>query len=84
MKRTQAKRFYETTSKDLANFAGEDSMDFKVLHTRLAEQWVPDGPDEEHAVYTMAKYIFLQQFPPTKRTQEQRREELGEFDRINL
>jgi len=70
MKRTKAKRFYETSSKDLANFVGEDSMDFEVLHTRLAEQWVPDGPDEEDAVYTMAKSIFIKRFLPTKRTQE--------------
>jgi hypothetical protein len=84
MKRTQAKRFNETSSKDLANFVGEDSLDFEVLHTRLAEQWVPDGPDEEHAVYTMAKWLFLKRFLPTKkRTQEQRRKELGEFDRFS-
>jgi hypothetical protein len=82
MKRTQAKRFYETSSKNLANFAGEDSVDFEVLHTRLAEQWVPDGPDEEHAVYTMAKCIFLKRFLPTKRTQENGLKPAEEFNRL--
>jgi len=82
MKRTKAKRFYETSSKDLANFVGEDSMDFEVLHTRLAEQWVPDGPDEEDAVYTMAKSIFIKRFLPTKRTQENGLKTAEEFNRL--
>ena len=82
MKRTRAKRIYETSSKDLASSVGEDdSSDFEVLHTRLAEQWVPDGPDEELAVYTMAKSISLKRSLLTKRTQENKLK-LEEFNRL--
>jgi hypothetical protein len=47
MKSKQAGRFYEVNSGDQTEVAippGENPLEFERLHTRLAEEWAPDGP----------------------------------------
>src|SRR6266480_7907283 len=61
MNSEQPKRFYEAkfgAETEFAILPGENPVEFELLHTRLAEEWVPDGPLEDDAVYTMAKCIW--------------------------
>ncbi len=50
----RTKRAYECSREDLKNFVFENSLDFELIHTRLAEQYAVDGPDEEDCVHQMA------------------------------
>jgi hypothetical protein len=61
VKREKRKRFYEVKSGDQTEVAilpGENPLEFERLHTRLAEEWAPDGLLEENAVLTIAKCIW--------------------------
>jgi len=61
MKSEQPKRFYQLKSGNEAEVAilqGEDPLEFERLHTRLAEEWAPDGLLEENAVLAIAKCIW--------------------------
>jgi hypothetical protein len=66
----RSKRPYECSQEDLVNFVGEDSLRFEVVHTKLAEQYAPDGPDEEDCIHQMAKCLLfdpsLRAFIPMK------------------
>src|SRR5437588_6837074 len=80
-KRTQ--RAYECSSEDLQNFVFEDSLQFELHHTKLAEAYTPDGPDEEDCVYQMAKCLLLKRSLPTKRTQMEGYNEVEALDLFN-
>jgi len=60
MNSENAKRFYEKSEAEteLAILPGENSLEFELLRTKLAEELAPDGPLEEDAVCTMAKCIW--------------------------
>ena len=61
MNSEHTKRFYEVKSGDQAEVAvlpGENPLEFERLHTRLAEEWAPDGLLEEDAVLTIAKCMW--------------------------
>jgi hypothetical protein len=79
----RSKRPYECSQKDLVNFVGEDSLRFELVHTKLAEQYAPDGPDEEGCIYQMAKCLFLKRSLPTMRTQMEGYNETETLDRFN-
>jgi hypothetical protein len=56
-----AQRFYEVKSRDQTEVAilpGKNPLEFERLHTRLAEEWMPDGLLEEDTVLTIAKCIW--------------------------
>jgi hypothetical protein len=64
MNSKQTKRFYEVKSGDQAEVAilpDENPLEFERLHTKLAEEWAPDGLLEEDAVLTIAKCIWRRQ-----------------------
>jgi hypothetical protein len=77
MKPKKQRRTFEIRPEDLANIAAEEALEFEVLLTRHAEQYAPDGPDEEDCVYTMAKALWLKRFLPSKRTAAKRVDEGG-------
>jgi hypothetical protein len=56
-------RFYEVKFGEakVAIYPGENSLEFELLHARVAEEWTPDGPVEEDAVLTVAKCIWAKQ-----------------------
>ena len=61
MSSKQTKRVYEVKSEDQTEVAilpGENPLEFVRLHTRLVEEWMPDGLLEEDAVVTIAKCIW--------------------------
>jgi hypothetical protein len=61
MSSKHTERFYEVKSGDQAEVAilpDENPLEFERLHTRLAEEWAPDGLLEEDAVLTIAKCIW--------------------------
>jgi hypothetical protein len=71
-------RFYEVkfgAETEFAILPGENPLEFELLHTRLAEEWAPDGPLEEDALCTMAKCIWrkrrYQRFNAAKNTAAQ-------------
>ena len=39
-------------------FPGEDPGEFRALHEVLVREWDPQGPLEQDAVFTLAKYLF--------------------------
>jgi hypothetical protein len=79
----RTKRAYECSREDLKNFVFENSLDFELIHTRLAEQYAVDGPDEEDCVHQMAKCLFLKRTLPTKRTQMEDYNEAEALDGFN-
>jgi hypothetical protein len=61
MSSKQTKRVYEEKSEDQTEVAilpGENPLEFVRLHTRLVEEWMPDGLLEEDAVLTIAKCMW--------------------------
>src|ERR1700746_3889473 len=61
---TNRKRAYEVKSGADTEFAvlpGEEPLAFELLHTKVAEEWAPDGPVEEDLVHTVAKCIWRKQ-----------------------
>ncbi len=61
MSSKHTERFYEVKSGDQVEVAilpDENPLEFERLHTRLAEEWAPDGLLEEDAVLTIAKCIW--------------------------
>jgi hypothetical protein len=53
-------RVYESKDRAETEFAilpGENPLEFELLRTQLAEQYLPDGPIEEDLVLTIAKCI---------------------------
>jgi hypothetical protein len=82
-KQKRTKRTYECSDEDLVNFVGERSLEFETLRNSLAEQYAPDGPDEEGCIYQMAKRLFLKGSLPTMRTQMEGYNETETLDRFN-
>jgi len=46
---------------ELAILPAEEPLPFELLHTKVAEEWAPDGPVEEGLVHTIAKCIWRNQ-----------------------
>jgi hypothetical protein len=64
MNSKHTERFYEVkfgNETKVAIHPGENSLEFELLHTRVAEELAPDGPVEEDVVLTVAKCIWLKQ-----------------------